>query len=67
MAQHLRVGSVVDIYSGGPTGTPSYGGVLITNITDSYLEFEWTDPATSTVRVIIRTWALTGTIVVVTD
>lgn len=67
MAQHLREGSVVDVYTGGPSGSPAYAGVTVTNITDSYVEFEWTDPATATVRVMARPWSNGGIIQVVTD
>lgn len=67
MAQHLRVGSVVDIYSGGPSGAPAYDDALVTNITPAYLEFEWLDPATSTVRTIVRSWSNLGVVAVVTD
>lgn len=67
MAQHLRVGSVVDIYSGGPSGTPNYANATVTNITPAYLEFEWLDPATSTVRALVRSWSNIGVVAVVTD
>lgn len=67
MAQHLRIGSVVDIYAGAPEGTPVYDSVTVTNITGEYLEFEWWDPSTTTVRVVVRSWPVAGTIVVVTD
>lgn len=65
MAQHLRVGSVIDY--GGSLGTPTYGNATVTNITGSYIEFEWTDPATSTTYVLVRQWSVNALIVVVTD
>lgn len=67
MAQHLRIGSVVDLYLGGTSGGPNYAGALVTNIATSYLEFEYTDPATSEVRVLVRPWSGIGLVQVVTD
>lgn len=65
MAQHLRVGSVVDY--GGTLGAPMYGSALVTNITDAYIELEWTDPATSQSHVLVRPWNPAAIIEVVTD
>ena len=65
MAQHLREGSVIDY--GGTLGSPQYGGATVTNLTDSYIEFEWTDPSTSTPYVLVRPWSVGALLVVVTD
>lgn len=65
MAQHLRIGSVINY--GGSLGAPQFGGALVTNVTDAYLEFEWTDPATSVTRVLVRPWNPAVSIEVVTD
>lgn len=65
MAQHLRVGSVIDY--GGNLGAPQYGSALVTNITGSYIEFEWTDPSTSAPYVLVRPWNPSAMISVVDD
>jgi len=65
MAQHLRIGSVVNW--GGTLGAPTYGGAVVTNITDSYVELEWTDPATSNTHVLVRPWNPAAIVEVVTD
>lgn len=65
MAQHLRVGSVVNY--GGSLGAPQYASVVISNITDTYIEFEWTDPVTSAAYVLVRPWNPAALIEVVTD
>lgn len=65
MAQHLRVGSVINY--GGSLGAPQYGGAVVTNITDAYLEFEWTDPATSLTHDLVRPWNPAAILEVVTD
>lgn len=66
MAAHLRIGSVINW--GGTAGGPySYPNAVVTNITPMYLEFEWTDPATSEVHVLVKTWTLNVVFEVVTD
>lgn len=65
MAQHMRIGSVIDY--GGAIGSPTYGAATVTNITTTYIEFEWTDPSTSTPYVLVRPWNANALIVVVSD
>lgn len=66
MAQHLRTGSVIN-YGGDVHGPFTYENATVTNITDTYIEFEWTDPTTSQDYVIVRSLSLNAVIVVVTD
>lgn len=67
MAQHLREGSVIH-YGNVPGSSSTYANALVTNVTPAYLEFEWTDPATSVTHSVVRSWSsLTGVITVVTD
>lgn len=65
MSQHLRIGSVIGY--GGSLDDPQYGNAVVTNLTDSYIEFEWTDPATTTPYVLVRPWNPGALLVVVTD
>lgn len=67
MAQHLREGSVIH-YGGAPGSGSTYENAVVVNITPMYLEFEWTDPATSITHSVVRSWSsLSGVITVVTD
>ena len=60
--QHLRVGSVINWVS--VSGSTTVSGATVTNITDSYVEYETdSDP----VAVHVRPWAQTGRVEVVTD
>lgn len=63
MAQHLRIGSVVDVYTTS-SGSVSAAGATVTNVTDSYVEYE-TDsvPPVS----MVRPWSFISRIDVVTD
>lgn len=66
MAQHLRIGSVIN-YGGNPGGPYAYSNATVTNITDAYIEMEWTNPADSVSYVVVRSWSVTAPLVVVTD
>lgn len=61
MAQHLRIGSVINF-------STRYTNALVTNITNMYLEIEYTDPSTLQVVVKVISWTAAGdAITVVTD
>lgn len=62
MAQHLRVGSVVDVYTTS-SGTIAHDNALVTNITNAYLEIESGDPVVAAVR----PWSFISRVEVVTD
>jgi hypothetical protein len=65
--QHLREGSVISL-GGSVQGPYTYENAVVTNITDAYLEFEWTDPTDSQTYVMVRSWSATSLVIrVVTD
>lgn len=68
MAQHLRIGSVISFISGSLQGPYTYENSVVTNITDAYIEFEWTNPADSVTYSVVRPWSIASQmIMVVTD
>lgn len=59
MAQHLRVGSVVNF--------SNVTGALVTNLTDAYFEVEYTDPSTGEFMIRAFPWSVNLSLQVVTD
>lgn len=61
MAQHLRIGSVINYGS-------TYTNAEVTNITAMYLEIEYVDPGTQQTVIRLISWAGASTnVVVVSD
>lgn len=69
MAQHLRIGSVLEpVATGFDPGNIT--NVVVTNITSAYVEMEYTftpsgGPAEQ--RVVVRPWSTAGPLRVLTD